>query len=70
VPRGGRSRTYNAQERAVMRELKLTYLANITCKTLSTGTMRWSVNLQAEGLGAKSRTLCGESSLIQSGQDL
>jgi hypothetical protein len=68
VPRGGRLRTYNAQEQAVMRELKLSYLANITCKTLSTGAMRWSVNLAAEGLATKSRTLCGEASLILQGK--
>jgi hypothetical protein len=70
VPRGSRPRKYIAQELAVMRELKLSYLANITRKTLSTGAMRWSVKLCAEGLATKSRELCGESLRILSGRDL
>jgi hypothetical protein len=71
LPRGRPPRKYNAQEQAVMRELKLNYLVNIGCrKTLSTGAMRWSVNLNAEGLAAKSRTLCGESIACTTGQGL
>jgi hypothetical protein len=70
VPRGARSRTYNAQERAVMRELKLNHLANVTRKTLKTGGVRWSVILSAEGLLRKTRMLQGESSHILSGREL
>lgn len=61
LPRGAKPRSYNAQERAVMREFKLSHLANVTCRTLTAGAVRWDVKLNAEGLGRRSRTLHGES---------
>jgi hypothetical protein len=61
LPRGAKSRNYNAQERAVMREYKLSHLANVTCRTLTTGAMRWGVKLNAEGLQRTTRKLTGES---------
>jgi hypothetical protein len=57
-------RTYTAQEQAVMREFDVSKLTNITSGTTSTGDMRWSVKLCAEGLSRKFRELCGEWTLI------
>jgi hypothetical protein len=44
------SRTYTAEEQAVMRKLKLRSLTNITRTTSKAGTMCWKVGLFAEGL--------------------
>jgi hypothetical protein len=49
-PRDGRARTsYSADEQAVMRELNLSHLANISCKPRSSGVMRWVVRLKLQG---------------------
>jgi hypothetical protein len=61
LPRGARPRTYNAEEQAIMRELKLSHLANVLHTPLRTGAERWRVKLSAEGLQKKTRELCGES---------
>jgi hypothetical protein len=61
LPRG-RLRTYTPDEQAVMRELNISSLTSILSVTLSTGAVRWSVKLSAEGLQSKTRPLHGELS--------
>lgn len=57
---GRGSRTYTANEQAVMDELRLSSLTNIFCRTRESGSVRWHVKLSAEGLARKSRELCGK----------
>lgn len=58
--RGRGSRTYTADEQAVMDELRLSSLTNIFRRTRESGSVRWRVKLSGEGLARKSRELCGK----------
>jgi hypothetical protein len=53
APRGGRPRTYTAEEQEVMRDLNLSSLPYITPRKRSSRAMRWQVQLSAEGLPAR-----------------